>query len=266
MTPDSPPRAAAEPVTGPQGPSARASGGIHPLVDALAGRIRSCRDGLPGLEPLAIDPALEAISGSLDGEDLFIRNEVHRCRGLRKLHLETARLGAGLQILHCVFFPEPTFDLPVFGADIVAGRGVVSAAIVDLSPVAGSLPAEIDRALGGLDPGPFSQQRELPAWGGIFSPHVLFVRPIDRVEEERFIDHVAAVLGVLATAVAEGTVQEPGDPATVNRWEGQQRYCKQQKQNDKTRRVLEKAFNPVWADQYIENLLFDDPPAPSSLS
>jgi phycocyanobilin:ferredoxin oxidoreductase len=26
--------------------------------------------------------------------------------------------------------------------------------------------------------------------------------------------------------------------------------------------VLEKAFNPAWAERYIEELLFDDPPAP----
>ena len=109
--------------------------GIHPLVDALAERIRQQWSSLPELQPLAVDPQLEAISGSLDGEDLFIRNELRSSRGLRKLHLETARLGAGLQILHCVFFPDPRYDLPVFGADIVAGRGVVSAAIVDLSPV-----------------------------------------------------------------------------------------------------------------------------------
>ena len=30
--------------------------------------------------------------------------------------------------------------------------------------------------------------------------------------------------------------------------------------SDKTRRVLEKAFDPTWADRYIEQLLFDDPP------
>jgi phycocyanobilin:ferredoxin oxidoreductase len=255
MTPVSPTSATAP-------ASSSGSGGIHPMVDALASRIRACRDGLPELQPLAIDPALEAISGSLDGEDLFIRNEVHRCRGLRKLHLETARLGAGLQILHCVFFPEPSHDLPIFGADIVAGRGVVSAAIVDLSPVRGVLPEGIDRALASLPSGAFSQERELPTWGSIFSPHVLFVRPSGAAEEAQFIDHVAAVLGVLAEAVSAGTADGPGDAATVTRWEGQQRYCKQQKQNDKTRRVLEKAFNPIWADQYIENLLFDDPPAP----
>ena len=247
------------------GPAAR-SDGIHPLVDALAERIRTCRDALPDLEPLGIDPALEAISGSLDGENLFIRNEVHRCRGLRKLHLETARLGAGLQILHCVYFPDAAYDLPVFGADIVAGRAGVSAAIVDLSPVAGRLPESIDRDLAALPRADFAEQRQLPPWGSIFSPHVLFVRPADAAEEQRFIEHVGAVLGVLAKAVAQGTAQGPGHPATVERWQGQLRYCKQQKQNDKTRRVLEKAFNPAWADQYIENLLFDDPPAPSSPS
>jgi phycocyanobilin:ferredoxin oxidoreductase len=233
-------------------------------VDALAERIRACRNTLSGLEPLAIDPDLEAISGSLDGEDLFIRNEVHRCRGLRKLHLETARLGAGLQILHCVLFPDPRYDLPVFGADIVAGRGGVSAAIVDLSPVGEALPAALATALAALAVPPFSQPRPLPDWGEIFSPHVLFVRPASPEEERWFIDTVAAFLGVLAAAAAVAEPQGPGDPATVMRWQGQLRYCRQQKKNDKTRRVLEKAFHPQWADRYIEELLFDDPPLPSS--
>jgi phycocyanobilin:ferredoxin oxidoreductase len=236
--------------------------GIHPLVDALADRIRGLRHGLPDLEPLAIAADLEAISGSLDGEDLFIRNEVHRCRGLRKLHLETARLGAGLQILHCVFFPDPRYDLPVFGADIVAGRGVVSAAIADLSPVGPRLPEAIAGPLAARRPRPFSQPRELPPWGTIFSPHVLFVRPAGADEERAFVDEVADMLMILASAVAAGEAQAVDDGATVARWQGQLHYCKQQKQNDKTRRVLEKAFNPQWADRYIENLLFDDPPAP----
>lgn len=245
-----------------QQPAQDPSSGVHPLVDALASRIRVCRDQLPGLEPLAVDPELEAISGSLDGEALFIRNEVHRCRGLRKLHLETARLGAGLQILHCVFFPDPRHDLPVFGADIVAGRGTVSAAIVDLSPVTAALPPAIEVALAARPRPPFPQVRELPPWGAIFSPQVLFVRPGSPEEESWFIEEVAGFLAVLAAAVSASEPQAADHPATVERWQGQLRYCKQQKQNDKTRRVLEKAFNPSWADRYIEQLLFDDPPAP----
>ncbi len=236
-------------------------GGIHPLVDALAERIRQCRQQLPELAPLEIDTDLEAISGSLDGEQLFILNEVHRCRGLRKLHLETARLGKGLQILHCVFFPDPRYDLPIFGADIVAGPGGVSAAIADLSPVTQTLPQGILEALSRHPRPRFDQPRELPAWGSIFSPHVLFVRPVDAGEEQLFIETVVTMLEVLAAAIQAGVPQATDDAATVSRWQGQLSYCRQQKQNDKTRRVLEKAFNPAWAERYIEELLFDDPPA-----
>jgi phycocyanobilin:ferredoxin oxidoreductase len=247
----------------PSSPGAVATGGIHPLVDALAQRIRRCRDTLVGLEPLAIAADLEEISGSLDGDALFIHNEVHRSRGLRKLHLETARLGAGLQILHCVFFPDPRFDLPVFGADIVAGRAGVSAAIVDLSPVQDEgLPEAVLTPLRERRRPPFSQVRELPPWGGIFSEQVLFVRPDGDEEEGWFVDEVATFLTVLGDAAARATAQAADHPATLTRWQGQLHYCKQQKQNDKTRRALAKAFNPDWADRYIEELLFDDPPAP----
>ena len=233
--------------------------GIHPLVDALADRIRHCWDQLPDLQPLGVDPELEAISGSLDGEDLFIRNELRRSRGLRKLHLETARLGAGLQILHCVFFPDPHYDLPVFGADIVAGRGVVSAAIVDLSPVDSALPQAVSRRLEALPQRRFSQERELPEWGSIFSPYVRFVRPADAAEEQQFVAVVGDFLDVIVAASAETEAQPTDHPDTVRRHQGQLSYCQQQKRNDKTRRVLEKAFNPQWADRYIEQLLFDDP-------
>jgi len=233
--------------------------GVHPLMDALADQIRVCWQELPELHPLEVDPELEAISGSLDGEALFIRNELRQGRGLRKLHLETARLGAGLQILHCVFFPDPRFDLPVFGADIVAGRGVVSAAIVDLSPVTGALPEAVATRLQALPVRSFSQERELPEWGSIFSPYVRFVRPADAAEEQQFIALVTDFLRVLAAACAEAQPQPIDHPDTVKRHEGQLSYCRQQKRNDKTRRVLEKAFNPDWADRYIEELLFDDP-------
>ncbi|MEB3173278.1 MAG: phycocyanobilin:ferredoxin oxidoreductase [Cyanobacteriota bacterium] len=235
---------------------------LHPLMVALAERIRSRWQSFPDLAPLPLAHDLAEISGSLDGEALFIRNELAQCRGLRKLHLETARLGAGLQILHCVFFPDPRFDLPVFGADVVASPAGVSAAIADLSPTCGRLPAAIDTALQN-DPGPaFRQRRELPAWGAIFSPHVCFIRPDGADEEAAFVHWVDRLLELLHSSCLSGAPEAPDAPATVDRWQGQLDYCRQQKCNDKTRRVLEKAFNPSWADRYIEELLFDDPPRP----
>ncbi len=231
-------------------------------MEALAERIRCRRELLPELSPLAVDPELEAISGTLDGELLFIRNELHRCRGLRKLHLEIARLGAGLQILHSVFFPDPRFDLPIFGADIVAGPAGISAAIVDLSPVGTSLPSVVLDGLEALPVSPFKQVRELPAWGTIFSPFVQFIRPAGQEEESWFVDLVDGYLTVLSHAVEVSAPNAPDAASTIQRHQGQLSYCLQQKRNDKTRRVLEKAFNPQWADRYIEELLFDDPPPP----
>ena len=127
------------------------SGGLHPLVHDLADCIRASWADLPDLQPLELAADLESISGSLDGEKLFIRNELRSCRGLRKLHLEIARLGLGLQILHCVWFPDPRFDLPIFGADVVAGPAGISAAIVDLSPVGAALPRGINADLLALE-------------------------------------------------------------------------------------------------------------------
>ena len=239
------------------------SGGLHPLVTALADCIRSSWADLPDLQPLDVAADLESISGSLDGETLFIRNELRSCRGLRKLHLEIARLGVGLQILHCVWFPDPRFDLPIFGADVVAGPAGISAAIVDLSPVGSELPASIASGLLALQRPSFRQERELPGWGTIFSPYVCFIRPDGAEEESAFLDLVAAYLRVLRSAVHGVAAESTDEITTITRFEGQLRYCLQQRRNDKTRRVLEKAFNTSWADRYISELLFDDPPKPS---
>lgn len=236
---------------------------LHPLVMTLADRIRSRRTSLPDLADLAIDDELLAISGQLDGETLFIGNELHRCSGMRKLHLELARLGNGLQILHCVWFPDPCFDLPIFGADIVAGPAGISAAIVDLSPVKSSLPSAMEVSLNALAIPPFRQVRDLPGWGTIFSPYVRFIRPDGEEEEDWFVELVDNYLEVLSSAIRRATPDSPDSLSTIERYEGQLNYCLKQKRNDKTRRVLEKAFNPAWAEAYIENLLFDNPPLPA---
>ena len=41
--------------------------------------------------------------------------------------------------------------------------------------------------------------------------------------------------------------------------ERQRYYCQQQQKNDKTRRVLEKAFDAQWAERYMTTVLFDLP-------
>ncbi len=225
----------------------------------MAKMIRERRSSLPGIAPVEIEPNMREIYGELDGESLTINNEIFRCRGLRKLHLEMATLGGGLQILHCVFFPDPRFDLPIFGLDLVAGPIGISAAIVDLSPVRSEMPQALRKALENVDRPSFTQVRDLPAWGSIFSPYVTFIRPADRSEEKLFMSLVEDYLNVLNDALRSTNQDYLDSTLTIERCQGQISYCIQQKRNDKTRSVLAKAFSPEWADRYIEEVLFDFP-------
>ncbi len=231
----------------------------HPIIVKLANTILSTWEETLDLSPYNLPEDLGYVEGKLEGERLTIENRCFQTPQFRKLHLELAKVGNSLNILHCVMFPRPNFDLPMFGCDLVGGRGQISAAIADLTPVQTELPSEYQSK---LEPWlkrqeEFSQQRELPKWGNIFSPYCLFVRPIGSEEEDLFLEATAAYLKLhcmRATASQPVTREQEADILA-----GQQRYCDRQQQNDKTRRVLEKAFGKQWTDRYITTVLFDSP-------
>lgn len=231
---------------------------LHPLIRRLADCIETTWSQNLELSPYPIPEDLGYIEGQLEGDRLFIENRCFQTPQFRKLHLELAQVGNALDILHCVMFPRPDYNLPIFGADLVGGRGGISAAIADLSPVSGdrSLPPLYQADLERLPTLTFSQARDLPPWGYIFSDFCLFIRPTSSEEEETFLTRIQAMLSLhcrLATQ-AQPVTSEQEAAAIVT---GQQQYCAQQRQNDKTRRVLEKSFGEAWAERYMTTMLFD---------
>ena len=202
---------------------------------------------------------MKSIYKNFDGDELFISNEYHRTRAFRKLHLELARFGSTLDILHCVFFPQPIYDLPIFGVDIVSANDSILAAIVDLSPVGEELPVSIEDKLLNTSKPNFSKIRKLPDWGTIFSKHVQFIRPNGKEEEDFFLTIADKYLTILVESLISMEADSPNSHCTVKRLDFQRYYCLQQRRNDKTRMVLARAFNPQWADNYIETLLFETP-------
>jgi phycocyanobilin:ferredoxin oxidoreductase len=230
----------------------------HSLIRRLADCIETTWKQHLDLSPYNIPEGLGYVEGHLEGERLVIENHCYQTPQFRKLHLELAQIGNNLDILHCVMFPNPDYLLPIFGADIVGARGSISAAIADLSPINRdrSLPQKYQVALKTLPTRQFSQPRELPPWADIFSDHCLFVRPVDAQEEEAFLNRVQELL-TLHCRIASASTPTTSNLELVNVLEGQQRYCTQQQQNDKTRRVLEKSFGPEWTDRYMTTMLFD---------
>lgn len=231
----------------------------HPLIREWANRIEVTWDQYLDLSDYPLPPEFGHVEGRLEGEFLVIENVCYQAPPFRKLHLELAQVGTGLDILHCVMFPDPSYNLPMFGTDLVGGQGGMSAAIADLSPVTadGQLSTAYHEHLSHLPDLAFSEPRQLPEWGTIFSEFCLFIRPQTPEEETQFLDRVSAYLHWhCQQAVAAQPVSESEVDLVLT---GQRQYCQQQQQNDKTRRILEKAFGKEWAGRYMKTVLFDCP-------
>lgn len=231
----------------------------HPLICQLAELILDYWQQYLDLSPYALPEGLGYVEGKLEGEKLRIENRCYQTPQFRKMHLELAKVGANLDILHCVMFPRPEYPLPMFGCDIVAGKAGISAAIADLSPTSPekTLPQAYQNILGNLPDNQFSAPRELPPWADIFSEFCLFIRPQSLQEEQDFLEQVKRFLAIHCQQSKQVKPLSPQEQKLY--LEGQNYYCTKQQKNDKTRRVLEKAFGPDWAEYYMKSVLFDTP-------
>ncbi|MDJ0683013.1 MAG: phycocyanobilin:ferredoxin oxidoreductase [Xenococcaceae cyanobacterium MO_167.B52] len=231
----------------------------HLLIHQLADVILDCWHQTLDLSPYSLPEGLGYVEGKLEGEKLRIENRCYQTREFRKMHLELAKVGKNLDILHCVMFPRPEYPLPMFGCDIVAGKAGISAAIADLSPTSPdkTLSAAYIQELSVLSTDKFSEHRELPPWADIFSKFCLFVRPKNESEEQHFLEYAQQMLKIHCQQALQA---EPLSPQQQELYlAGQNYYCTKQQKNDKTRRVLEKAFGPDWAEYYMKSVLFDVP-------
>jgi phycocyanobilin:ferredoxin oxidoreductase len=228
----------------------------HRLIRQLADRIEQIWHQYLDLQPYHLPEDLGYVEGKMEGQKLVIENHCFQTPQFRKLHMELARIGESLDILHCVMFPRADYALPMFGTDIVGGRGRISMAIADLSPTNADrlLPDDYITTLTQLPEQEFLEERKFPDWGDIFSPFCVFVHPHDEVEGQQFVDRVGQYLELHCKA-AIATVPTPERTAEI--MAGQRYYCNRQQENDKTRRVLEKAFGTDWADRYMTTVLFD---------
>ncbi len=230
---------------------------LNPLLLEAAELIKNRIISLSEVKSLSFDPKLREICRKAINDELFIVNEFYQAKGFRKIHLEVAKLGKSFEILHCVFFPDPCYELPIFGVDLVISLNNISAAIVDLSPVGEKLPQSLVSRMESLNVPIFKEPRSLPEWGFIFSPYVCFIRPVDMHEEKSFVNLIDQYLSVLISLIFTLRSDETNSLITINRFNYQKRYCLNQKLNDKTRVILSKFFGPSWADDYINNILFD---------
>ena len=227
-----------------------------PLILNLLQNIRVHRSMFENLEILKVDPNLTNIISSQLGKEFTIENEFHEAKGFRKLHIEVAEFSKNLRILHVVFFPDPKFDIPIFGMDLVKINDIVSAAIVDLSPVSANQELKYENLLYEVDKSSFTSLREIPNWGQIFSKNVFFASLKSKSEENGFCSVVNQYLSILINLSKEAK-PEFNKEIIQERIDYQRNYCAQQMKNEKTSMVLLKYFDEKWVNNYIKTVLFD---------
>jgi phycocyanobilin:ferredoxin oxidoreductase len=226
------------------------------LILDLLQNIREHRSTLENLKSIKVDPNLTNIVSNEIGRELFIENEFHQAKGFRKLHIEVAEFSKNLKILHCVFFPDPKFDIPIFGMDLVKVNDLVSAAIVDLSPVSENQGIKYEKFLSKVDKSSFTSLREIPDWGEIFSKDVFFASLKRESEKNDFCRVVDQYLSILVKLSKEAK-PEFNEKIIQERIDYQKNYCVQQMKNEKTSMVLLKYFDEKWVNNYLKKVLFD---------
>ena len=229
---------------------------IDPLILTLLHNIKDHRCKLENLNCMDVDPNLSNIISNEEGKEFYIENEFHKAKGFRKLHIEVAEFSKNLKILHCVFFPDPKYDIPIFGMDLVKVNELVSAAIVDLSPSSKNQNLKYDELLSRIDKSVFKSKRDIPEWGEIFSKNVFFASLKTEIEKNAFCKLVDNYLSVLIQ-LSQNTFPDNDNQIIEERINYQKNYCIQQMKNDKTSLVLLKYFEKNWVDQYIKKVLFD---------
>ena len=220
------------------------------MVDSLAALIRSAILHMGG-ERYYTDHE-KIVKG-----DLVIDNEMYKREGHRKMHIEVAKTGH-LDIMHVVFFPDYEYNIPIFGADIIATPSVVTAAICDISPVRGTedIYKKIQPISNKIH---FPTRRPLPLWGDeIFSPFCKFLRLKSEEEKRNFYQIVAEYLFIYMDWVKD--IEKDTDYVkSMLRMDEQIYYSTQQRKNPKTLAVLSNWFDEDWANNYIDNILFCKP-------
>ena len=227
-----------------------------PLIFSLLKTIREKRSLLKNLECIDSKEEFSNIICDEKGKRFYIDNEFHTARGFRKLHVEVAEFSKSLKILHCVFFPDPNFDIPIFGLDVVKVKDAVSAAIVDLSPVSNCLNNKYCNLLNEVDKRGFSSNRAIPSWGNIFSKYVFFASLKNENEQLAFCKIVDQYLSILIKLSNE-TEPDLDYKIIKDRISSQKNYCTQQMKNEKTSKVLLRFFDEKWVKKYIKEVLFD---------
>lgn len=219
------------------------------------------------LEPYPIPSGFESKEGIMGKgkreEKVLTTSHAFRSSKLRQIRAAHVQGGNSLQVLNFVIFPEPKYDLPFFGADLVTLPGGHLIAL-DMQPLFRDSLEYQQKYTQPILPIFQAHQQHL-TWGGdfpeeaqpFFSPAFLWTRPQKtEVVENRvfaaFKDYLQAYLDFVNQAVA---ISDPEKLEAI--LQAQKRYINYRAEKDPARGMFTRLYGSEWTEEYIHGFLFD---------
>jgi phycocyanobilin:ferredoxin oxidoreductase len=177
-------------------------------------------------------------------EDFGWVNKRYVGENFRMAHIERYS-DKNLEVLHFTCFPNPTFQHPIFGFDIITTDKKPLAAFMDWSPVDNTLRYYCEHD--------FEKPYPLPDWAKIiFSPTALAIIPNDN-ELDKLAEVVVNSFEMYNT-ILDGSKQSEYRSDYIIA--AQNRYCENQQKNERTFNVLKAKLGIEDARYFMENILF----------
>lgn len=179
---------------------------------------------------------------TIETEDFGWTNHRWSSREFRLAHVERFEQPK-FSVLHTVIFPHVTDPRPIFGFDIIASDTKATGLFFDFSPTVQQWGPITDKT--------YSEPRERPEWGKIFSDDWIACRPTYQEAQE---------ICSLACEKLQDYLQQLQEISSSNQIyniiQAQNTYSLCQRQNEHTTRVIKKILGEQRGTYFIEQILF----------
>jgi phycoerythrobilin:ferredoxin oxidoreductase len=235
----------------------------QPFLDHAIATLQSRLD----LEPYPIPEGFKHQQGVIGKgkkqEPVITTSHGFKSQKLRQIRAAHVQGGNSLQVLNFVIFPQPKYDLPFFGADLVTLPGGHLIAI-DMQPLFGGNTAYEAKYNQPIMPMFYEYQQDLP-WGGdfpkeaqqYFSPAFLWTRPSQtEVVKNRVFNAFSDYLNAYINFVEQAEeLQDRQQLAAI--WQAHKSYSDYRAEKDPARGMLTRLYGSEWTEKYIHGFLFD---------
>lgn len=167
--------------------------------------------------------------------NLFFSNEVVDLAHISVIDMRPER---GMWMMHIACFSKPQYPMPIYGYDVVVGKGKVTGCFHDMSPTLGYSPAEneFEQFVKHFVP---KRSRELPQWAKeIFSRHMVVAGATNNPSE---VDQLITMGKENLFTWFKHTVDlkpEIDGEIIAQHAAAQTKYCRNQLQNDNSKNVM----------------------------